>query len=199
MTVQPRRRRKSSRLSSKWVLVADRTGSALQKYHLVQLDGPSIEHSLESSFPNSILRVLPAYMNTALAAIKSKSIHCSFFSETLLDQIGKMATKSSYSDLMQEFDSEESFVTFCIEAVYCRYIFDSLALLKNDATRPMTRDGYFKILKKCKDDSKLKQKKRRCNESYLGKNRFSNELHRSFDEFIAKVVVTLGFLPLKVK
>jgi len=33
----------------------------------------------------------------------------------------------------------------------------------------------------------------------LGKNRFSNELHRSFDEFIAKVVVTLGFLPLKVK
>jgi len=30
-------------------------GSAIQKYHLVQLDGPSIEHSLESSFPNSIL------------------------------------------------------------------------------------------------------------------------------------------------
>jgi hypothetical protein len=100
---------------------------------------------------------------------------------------------------MQELDSEESFVTFCIEAVYCRYIFDSLALLKNDATRPMTRDRYFKIFKKCKDDSKLKRKKWRCDESYLGKNRFSNELHCSFDEFIAKVVVTLGLLPLKVK
>jgi hypothetical protein len=46
MAVQPRKRRKSSRLKSKWVLVAHRTGSALQKYHLVQLDGPSIEHSL---------------------------------------------------------------------------------------------------------------------------------------------------------
>jgi hypothetical protein len=137
-------------------------------------------------------------MNTALAVIKSKSIHCSFFSETLLDQIGKWLQKI-HSDLMQEFDSEESFVTFCIEAVYCRYIFDSLALLKNVVTRPMTRDGYFKILKKCKDDTKLKRKKRHRDESYLGKNRFSNELHRSFDEFIAKVVVTLGFLPLKVK
>jgi hypothetical protein len=146
MTVQPRRR--SARLSSKWVLVADRTGSAIKKYHLVQLDGQNMENSLESSFLNSILQVLPTYMNTALAAIKSKSIHCSFFSETLLNQIGKMATKNSYSDLMQKFDSEESFVTFCIEAVYCHYIFDSLSLLKIDATRSMTRDRYFKILKK---------------------------------------------------
>jgi hypothetical protein len=103
-----------------------------------------------------------------------------------------MATENSYSDLMQEFDSEESFVIYCVEVVYCHYIFDSLELLENDASRPISRDGYF-------NDTKLKQKRWRRVELYLGKNRFSNELHRSFNEFIAKVVVTLGFLPLKVK
>ncbi len=48
-----------------------------------------------------------------------------------------MATENSYSDLMQEFDSEESFVIYCVEVVYCHYIFDSLELLENDASRPM--------------------------------------------------------------
>jgi hypothetical protein len=110
-----------------------------------------------------------------------------------------MATENSYSDLMQEFDSEESFVMYCVEVVYCRYIFHSLELLENDASRPISRDGYFKIFKKYEDDTKLKQKWRHRGELYLGKNRFSNELHRSFNEFIAKVVVTLGFLPLKLK
>jgi len=75
-------------------------------------------------------------MNTALAAMKSKSINCSFSTDALLNHI---------------------------------------------------------------DDTKLKQKRWRRVELYLGKNRFSNELHRSFNEFIAKVVITLGFLPLKVK
>jgi hypothetical protein len=66
MSFQPQRR--SSCLSSNWILVADCTGSALEKYHLVQLDGSSItENAVESSFA-----------------------HCA---ENLLDYIGKMATK----------------------------------------------------------------------------------------------------------
>ncbi len=35
-------------------------------------------------------------------------------------------------------------------------------------------------------------------EVYLGKNRFANELHHSFNEFMANVVGTLGFCTLKV-
>ena len=154
---------------------------------------------MNSSFPNSILQVLPTYMNTALAAMKSKSINCSFSTDALLNHIGRMAAEISYRELMQEFDSEKSLVMHCVEVVYCHYIFDSLELLENDESRPISRDEYFKIFKKCKDDTKLKQKRWRRVELYLGKNRFSNELHRSFNEFIAKVVVTLGFLPLKLK
>jgi hypothetical protein len=86
-------------------------------------------------------------MNTALAAMKSKSINCSFSTDALLNHIGRMAAEISYRELMQEFDSEKSLVMHCVEVVYCHYIFDSLELLENDASRPMSRDGYFRILK----------------------------------------------------
>jgi hypothetical protein len=81
--------------------------------------------------------------------IKSKSIRCSFFADnTLLDDcIGRMATKHSYSQLMQKFDSEESFDMKCVELVHCHYIFHALDLLENDASRPMPRDEYFMIFK----------------------------------------------------
>ncbi len=126
MSFQPRRRR-SSVLSSYWMLVADRTGSAIEKYHLVQLDGSIItENAVESSFPHSIIQRMPSYMNNALLAIKSKSLCCSFCAETLLDCIGRMATKYSYSQLLQLHESEEFFVTECIELVYCGYIYKAL-------------------------------------------------------------------------
>jgi hypothetical protein len=51
-----------------------------------------------------------------------------------------MATKHSYSQLMQKFDSEESFDMKCVELVHCHYIFHALDLLENDASRPMPRD-----------------------------------------------------------
>jgi hypothetical protein len=149
--------RRSSRQHSYWMLVADHTGSALQRYHLVQLDGSSItENALESSFPHCILQRMPVYMNNASAAIKSKGIYCSFCRDNLLDWIGRMATKYSYSQLMQLYDFEESFVTEFIELVYCRYIFKALQILENDRSRPMSRDHYYLILKRCKNDTKMK-------------------------------------------
>ena len=167
---QPQRRRSSPRLSSYWILVADHTGSALEKYQLVQLDGRSItENTVESSFPHCIIRRMPSYMNNILSAIKTKSLYCSFCYENLLDYIGKMATKYSCSQLLQLFDSEESFITECIELVYCRYIFFALQSLKNDASRTMSSDEYSILLQKLKEDVKIKQMKRRCNEVYFGK------------------------------
>jgi hypothetical protein len=135
---QPKRRRSSPRLSSYWILVADRTGSALEKYHLVQLDGRNItENTVESSFPHCIIQRMPSYKNNILSAIKTKSLYCSFCYEYVLDYIGKMATKYSCSQLLQLFDSEESFIIECIELVYCCYIFFALQSHKNDASRPM--------------------------------------------------------------
>jgi hypothetical protein len=153
---------------------------------------------VESSFPHSIIQRMPSCTNNALSAIKSKSLCCTFCAETLLDCIGRMATKYSYSQLLQLHDSEESFVTECVELVYCGYIYKALQSLENDASRAMSRDKYYLILKKCKEDSKIKRMKRRHDEVYLGKNRFANELHSSFNEFMVNVVATLGFCPLKV-
>ena len=125
MSFQPQRRR-SSRLSSYWMLVADRTGSAIEKYHLVQLDGSIItENAVELSFPYYIIQRMPMYMNNALATMKSKSIYCTFCAD-LLNCIGRMATKCSYSQLMQLYDSEAFFITECIKLLYCRYIFKVL-------------------------------------------------------------------------
>jgi hypothetical protein len=138
MSIRQQPHRKSCRLSSYWILVADRTGSTVEKYHLVQLDGRSItQNTVESSFSHCIIRRMPSYMNNILPAIKSKGLNCSFCHENLLDYIGKMATKYSYSQLLQLYGSEESFVTECIELVYCRYIFFALQSLKNDANRPV--------------------------------------------------------------
>jgi hypothetical protein len=83
MSFQPQRR--SYHRSSYWILVADRTGSTLEKYHLVQLDGSSItENTVESS-------------KNEKCFVGNKSLYCSFCAENFLDYIGKMATKYSYS------------------------------------------------------------------------------------------------------
>jgi hypothetical protein len=114
------------------MLFADCTGSAFQKYHLVQLDAGIItQKSSGVIFSALFLPVMPTFMNTAWAAIKCKSIYCSIFVDPLLDYIGRMATKYSYSQLIQLYDYKES----------------SLQLLENDTSRPMSRDQYFIILK----------------------------------------------------
>jgi hypothetical protein len=41
-------------------------------------------------------------------------------------------------------------------------------------------------------------KKRLSDEYYLGRSSFTDELHCSFNEFIAIIVSTLGYLPLRV-
>jgi hypothetical protein len=63
----------------------------------------------------------------------------------------------------------------------------------------MSSDEYSILLQKLKEDVKIKQMKRRCDEAYLGKNSFTNEPYRSFIEFIVNVVVTLGFCPLQLR
>jgi hypothetical protein len=52
-------------------------------------------------------------------------------------------------------------------------------------------------MKSCKEISNRKQEKWCRNEMYLGKCSFSDELHRSFDEFMETVVKVLGFQPYK--
>jgi hypothetical protein len=107
-----------------------------------------------------------------------------------------MATKYSYSQLLQLHNSEESFITECIELVYCGYIYKSLQSLENDASRPMSRDKYYLILKKCKEDSKMKQMNLHRDEVYLGKNRFTNQRHPHFMSLWG--TLWLLFCPLKV-
>jgi hypothetical protein len=80
-----------------------------------------------------------------------------------------MTTKYSCSQLLQLFDSEESFITECIELVFCCYIFFALQSLKKDASRPMSSDEYSILLQKLKEDVKIKQMKWRHDEVYLGK------------------------------
>jgi hypothetical protein len=48
---------------------------------------------------------------------------------------------------------------------------------------------------RCKEKAKEKRIKRRRDEKYLGKITFSDELRRSFDEFILIVKHDFGFLP----
>jgi hypothetical protein len=53
------------------------------------------------------------------------------------------------------------------------------------------RDRFIR----CKEKAKEKRIKRRRDEKYLGKITFSDELRRSFDEFILIVKHDFGFLP----
>ena len=190
-------RRRSSRHASYWVIVIDRTESALQKYHLVKVDNNITEDVLSSTFRHSLIQRMPPYMNSVLSELNNKSINCSFCSEILLDHIGSLAIKHSHSQLLKMYDSEESFCIYCIECIACHYIAKALDSLETDDKRHLSREGYWLIVKSCKEISNKKQEKRRCNEMYLGKSSFSNELRRSFGEFKETVVNVLGFLPYK--
>jgi hypothetical protein len=114
--------RRSCHLHSCWIIIVDVSESPLQKYHLVHqlVDGKS---SLESSFPHAISERMPPYISNVLAALKNKSIHCSFCADTLLNYIGRLAKDNCYSHLCALYDSEEFFIHECIEVVCCGCIY----------------------------------------------------------------------------
>ncbi len=190
--------RRSCRHRSYWVVVINGTESALHKYHLIKVDcSRTTEDVLRSTFPRCVIQKMPPYMSNILAAINSKSIYCSFCANVLLDHIGNMARIYGYNHLLQMYDSEETFVDHCIEIVVCHYIEKSLYSLDADKDRLLSRQEYFLMLKGCKDHSKIKNRKRRCDEMYLGKSSFPNELLRSFHKLLAVVTHTFVFLPYK--
>jgi hypothetical protein len=188
---------RSSRHRSYWVIVIDSTECSLQKYHLVKVDFSITEDVLSSTFLRSLIQRMPPFMNSVLSALNNKSINCSFCSEILLDHIGSLAIKHSHSQLLKMYDSEESFCIYCIECIACHYIAKALDSLEIDDKKPLSREEYWLIMKSCKEISNKKQEKRRRNEMYLGKCSFSDELRRSFDEFMETVVKALGFRPYK--
>jgi hypothetical protein len=108
----------------------------------------------------------------------------------LFDCIGNMAKRYCFSHLLQM-----SFVDHCIEMVICHYIEKSLYSLEANEARLLPRKKYFLTVEGCKEHSEIKSRKRCCDEMYLGKSSFPDELLRSFHEFMAVVVHTFGFLP----
>ncbi len=74
----------------------------------------------------------------------------------------------------------------------CHCTAKALDSLEIDDRIPLLREEYWLIMKSCKEISNKKQKKWRCNEMFFGKSSLSNELRRSFDEFMETVVNVLG-------
>jgi len=190
--------RRSHHHSTYWIIFIDCTGSAIEKYHIVQVDNSTEETLVCNRWDGGFfMQRLPPYMNNLLASIKSKSLYCSFCLEILLDHIGSLASKYCYTHLFGMFESEESFTLFCIECVSCCYIEKTLESLEHDERRLLSREEYWFILKGCKELSKRKRFKRCSEEMYLGTFPFPIELIRAFHEFIGIVSKTLGFLPFK--
>ncbi len=148
---------------SYWVVVVNCAESAFQKYCLIQVDCSSItEDVFGYTFPRFLIQKMPPYMNNILAAINSKSIYCSSCTNVLLDCIGNMAKRYCYNQLLQLYESEESFVDQCIEIVVHHYIVKSLYSLEADKERFLSREEYFLMLKGCKEHSTIKNKKQCC-------------------------------------
>jgi hypothetical protein len=188
--------RRSCCLHSCWILIIDVSESPLQKYHLVdELDDS--ESSLESSFPHAIIERMPPYMSNVLAALKNKSILCSFCADTLLNYIGRLANDNCYSHLSALYVSEESFIDECIEVVCCGYIYRIMEHCEN--RQSLSSEVYINILHSCKIAARTKRKKRLRDEFFLGNASFANELHRSFNEFVAIIVSALGYVPVRVQ
>jgi hypothetical protein len=56
-------------------------------------------------------------MDIILAALKNKTIRCSFCSETLLDYVGGLVDRFSTLCLVTMFESKEAFTEKCVEVV----------------------------------------------------------------------------------
>jgi copper chaperone CopZ len=131
-------------------------------------------------------------MNNACAALKNNSIRCSYCAKTVLTVIGNLSVNSSYSMLLTRFDSEESFIDHCVEEVYSGYV---VKAAKHGENRLFSlKMDFLDFLNRCKTLAINMHKKRLTDEHY-----FSDELHRSFNEFMSIIISTLGYLPLRLQ
>jgi len=187
--------RRSSCLTSQWLIVFDFSDSATQRFHLV--NGVfDTESSIQSSFLHAFVRRLPVYMFSVLAALKSNSIICSFCADALLSYIARLA-RTVRSDLFcQLHSSEEAFIDQCIEIVCCEYI---SRFVQHGKKRLWLRmDEYMCLLRTCKIQARYKRKKRHRKENYLGHVSVGEELCRTSNEFVATVVSAFGYAPVDI-
>jgi hypothetical protein len=188
--------RRSCRRHSTWIIIFDFSDSASQKCHLVN-GVYETDRALQSSFPNGFAKRMPIYMDSVLAALKSNSIRCSFCGDALWEFIAKIAWRVRWDILCQRHRCEESFFDECVEIVCCSYIARFVDYGKKKLY--LSRDGYVYLLNECKMKARDKRKKRHCNENYLGRLCFADELHRSFDEFVQIVISAFGYVPLEYR
>lgn len=187
--------RRSCRLQSCWFIVINCAAeSTVEKYHLIHHTARE-EGLLEPYRHDSIVQEMPHCMDTVLAALKNKTIRCSFCSETLLDYVGGLVDRFSTLHLVTMFESKEAFTEKCVEVVCSRYIFLSGA--KGSFRLQLAGDDNNHILGLCERAAKRRRMKRRSDELYLGNLPFSDELNRSFHELLNTISDRFGYLPLK--
>jgi hypothetical protein len=187
--------RRSCRLQSCWFIVINAAAeSTAEKYLLIHLT-VNEERILESYFCNAVVQQMPHCMDTVLAALKNRTIRCSFCNETLLDYIGNLADDFCTMHLSAMFESKEAFIEKCIEAVCSHYII--LCGAKGNFELALGDINYY--LGVCEKAAKRRRIKRRSDEIYLGNLPFPEELSRSFSELLFIVSDVFGYLPLKLQ
>jgi hypothetical protein len=187
--------RRSCRLQSCWFIVINAAAeSTAEKYLLIHLT-VNEERILESYFYNAVVQQMPHCMDTVLAALKNRTIRCSFCNETLLDYIGNLADDFCTMHLSAMFESKEAFIEKCIEAVCSHYII--LCGAKGNFELALGDINYY--LGVCEKAAKRRRIKRRSDEIYLGNLPFPEELSRSFSELLFIVSDMFGYLPLKLQ
>ncbi len=184
------------RSQSCWFIVINAAAESMAEKYLLIHCTANEERILESYFDNAVVvQQMPHFMDTVLAALKNRTIRCSFCNETLLDYIGDLANEFCLMHLSAMFESEEAFIEKCIEAVCSHYIIICGA------------KGYFELsdgdikyyLGICEKAAKRRRIKRRSDEMYLGNLSFPEEISRSFSELIFIVSDMFGYLPLKLQ
>jgi hypothetical protein len=152
---------------------------------------------LEPYRHDSIVQEMPHCMDTILAALKNKTIRCSFCSEMLLDYVGGLVDCFSTLCLVTMFESKEAFTEKCVEVVCSRYIFLSGA--KGSFRLRLAGDDNNHFLGLCERAAKRRRMKRRSDELNLGNLPFSDELNRSFHELLNMISDRFGYWLLKLQ
>ncbi len=140
-------------------------------------------------------------MNDIASAINKKTIHCSFLFVSLTDYLCNLTTRYRYEELNRLHDSPDSFIDECIDYVVNRYIekavelFETVLSLEENKSKQFLWANYQDTFIRCKEHAKERRFKRQEDEKYLGKKSFSDEIHRSFNEFLVVVKSSFGFLP----
>jgi len=184
------------RSQSCWFIVINAAAESMAEKYLLIHRTANEERILESYFDNAVVvQQMPHFMDTVLAALKNRTIRCSFCNETLLDYIGDLANEFCLMHLSAMFESEEAFIEKCIEAVCSHYII--LCGAKGNFELALGDINYY--LGVCEKAAKRRRIKRRSDEIYLGNLPFPEELSRSFSELLFIVSDVFGYLPLKLR